>query len=231
MTLATTTQLTELESQVRPDIAPLEEEAQAIQIVNQATYDQACDVAKRAVGARKNIKEKLEPGKTAAHTAWKEWVSLETEMLALVTGAERIAKGKIGEWNAEQERLRREEEARLAAEARKREEEEKLQAAEAAEADDAVEEEIEAILEEPAPREAVVAPPTYQQSAGVSTKVNWKGEVTHLPTFIQFVAANPQFTNLLKVDPAALNALARAQKQMFNIHGAKAVKSTNVAIR
>ena len=231
MTITETTPLTELELQVRPSIAPLEEEARAIRVVDQATYDQACEVAKRAVEARKTIKSRIEPGKTAAHAAWKEWMALENEMLELVTGAERIAKGKIAAWNTEQERLRRAEEARLAEEARKQEEEDKLQAATAAEADGASEEEVEAILEEPAPQTTMVAPPTYRKSTGVSTRETWKAEVTHLPSLIKFVAANPRYANLLKVNTAALNALAVAQKQMFLIPGAKAIRSTNVAIR
>lgn len=226
-----TTPLTELESQVRPDIAPLEAEAQAITITDQPSYDLACLVAQRAVAARKSIKERFAAGKLAAHTAWKEWVALENQMLDMVNGAERIAKVKIGAWMQEQERLRAVEEARLAKEARKLEEEAKLLAATEAEALGAQDEEVEAILDDPTPPPAVVAPPTYQPTKGVSARGTWRGEVVHLGTLIKFVAGNPAYTHLLKVDASALNSLARAQRQLFNIPGAKAVASTNVAIR
>ena len=231
MTLTATNPLTELASEVRPSIAPLEAEAEAIQIVDQDSYDEACDIARNAVEARKTIKERLEPGKAAAHTAWKEWVGLENEMLGLVEGAEKIAKGKLAKWDAEQERLRREEEARLAEEARKKEEEAKLQEAAAAEADGASEEEVEAILDEPAPQVAVMAPRTYQRNTGVTFQETWSGEVTHKPTLIQYVAKHPQFSHIFKIDQPALNAMARSQKGLFQMPGAKAVKVTNVAIK
>ena len=231
MTLTATNPLTELESQVRPSIAPLEQKARAIEIVDQTTYDQACEVARSAVEARKTIKERLEPGKAAAHTAWKEWVGLENEMLGLVEGAEKIAKGKLAKWDAEQERLRREEEARLAEEARKQEEDARLQEATAAEADGASEEEVEAILDELAPQVAVTAPRTYRRGTGVTTRETWSGKVTHKPTLIQYVAKHPQFSHLFKIDQPALNNLARSQKDLLRIPGIKAVKSTSVAIR
>ena len=223
--------LQRLELQVRPTIAPMQAEAEAIQIVDQPTYDLACDIARRAVDARKLIKARLEPGKSAARSAWREWVDLENEMLSLVTGAEGIAKKKIGAWNDEQERLRREEEARLQEIARKEEEEARLQEAVAVESDGGSEEEVEAIMQEPPAPVAVIAPPTFKKSQGVSSRANWKGEVTHLPTLIQYVAKNPQFSNLLKVDTTALNALVRSQKELFKMPGAKAVKVTNVAIK
>ena len=231
MTLTATNPLTELASEVRPSIAPLEAEAEAIQIVDQDSYDEACDIARNAVEARKTIKERLEPGKAAAHTAWKEWVGLENEMLGLVEGAEKIAKGKLAKWDAEQERLRREEEARLAEIARQEEEDARLQEATAAEADGASEEEVEAILDELAPQVAVTAPRTYRRGTGVTTRETWSGKVTHKPTFIQYVAKNPQFSNLLKVNTTALNSLVRSQKELFKMPGAKAVKVTNVAIK
>ena len=221
----------ELKQEVRPAIAPLEAEAEAISIVDQSTYDQACFIAKRAVIARTSIREKLLPAKSSAHAAWKEIVSLENEMLALVTGAERIAKTKIGQWNLKQEDLRRAEQRRLAEEARQREEAEKLEAATAAEAEGASDEEVSAILDEPTPEVAVVAPETFQKSSGISTRETWKGEVVNLQVLIRFVANNPQFTNLMRVDQTVLNSLARSQKQLFNMPGARAVKSVGVAVR
>lgn len=231
MSQVVNTPLNELELQVRPSLAPLEAEAKAIEIVDQATYDAATDLAKRAVAARKSIKERFAPGRTAAHAAWKEWVALENQMLEMTTGAERITKAKIGAWINAQERKRAVEEARLAEAARKVEDEAKLLAATEAEAQGAEVKEVEAILDDPTPPPAVVAPQTYQPARGISARETWRGQVVHLGTLIKFVAGNPQFTNLLKVDTAALNALARSQRQLFNVPGAKAVSSTNVAIR
>ncbi|MDA2936855.1 hypothetical protein MYX75_01145, partial [Acidobacteria bacterium AH-259-A15] len=153
-----------IETEIRPSLRPLEAQAKALEIVNQETYDRACEIARRAVEARKTIAERLAPGKQAAHTAWKEWVRIEKDLLDTVAGAENVAKRKIAAWHEEQEERRRKEQRRLEEEARKKAEEEKLAAAVAAEQEGAALEEVEAILEEPEIVTPVYAQPTFERA-------------------------------------------------------------------
>lgn len=224
--------LTVIESEVRPSLRPLEEEAKEVAIVDQATYERCCEIARRAAETRKTITERMAPGKKAAHAAWREWCDLEKQLLDAVAGAETIAKQKIVAWDEECERKRQEEQRRLEEEARKRAEEEKLAAAVAAEQEGAAPEEVEAILEEPEIAAPVYAPPSYQRAQGLSRpRDNWKAQVTSLPALIKYVAAHPEFSHLLQPAMPQINALARAQKNMLNIPGVRAFNDKNIAIR
>lgn len=77
-----------------------------------------------------------------------------------------------------------------------------------------------------APRVSVAAAPK-----GLSTRANWKAEVTSMAELVAYVAANPSFINLLTVDATALNALAKAQKEAFSIPGCRAFNDAVVAVR
>lgn len=226
------TSLTAVETEIRPSLRPLEEAAGTLEIIDQTTYNHACEIARRAVDARRAITERLGPGKQAAHKAWKEWVSLETELLATVETAERITKQKILAWDQEQERVRQEEQRRLDEVARKLAEDQKLQSAIAAEQAGAASEEVEAILSETEMMAPVYAPPTYERVSGVSRpRDNWKAEVINMSLLIKFVAAHPEFTNLLIPNAPAINALARAQKSLLNVPGVRVFNDQNIAIR
>lgn len=222
--------LSTIETEIRPSLRPLEEKAKAIRIVDQHSYDQCYEIAARAVEARNGIKKRLAPGKTAAHAAWKEWVGLENDLLAMVTGAEKIAKVKIAAWDQEQERIRQEEQRRLEEEARKRAEEEKLAAAQAAQDEGAPEEELDAILDEPEVTAPAYVQPTYERR-GASSRENWKAQVVSLPALIKYVAAHPELIHLLQPAMPAINAMARAQKAHLRIPGVRVYNDTNVAIR
>lgn len=68
----------------------------------------------------------------------------------------------------------------------------------------------------------VIAPPPVA-SSGVSVATSFKAEVFDLFALIKFVSAHPEYQNLLEANQTALNALARAQKQHFQIDGVRAV--------
>lgn len=68
----------------------------------------------------RRIAEYFKPMKDKAYAAHKEIVTREKEALAIPEEAKRIVLGKISQYDQEQERLRRDEEARLREEARKR---------------------------------------------------------------------------------------------------------------
>jgi uncharacterized membrane protein YqiK len=77
----------------------------------------------------------------------------------------------------------------------------------------------------------VALAPATPKVAGTSIRETWHFVVEDKLTLVQFVAANPQFLNLLDVNQSAGNALARSLKKDMRVDGAKAVPKRDVAAR
>jgi hypothetical protein len=137
----------------------------------------------------------------------------------------------ILDWTREQERLRQEEQARLEREARAKEDEERLRTAIHAEEAGASKEETEVILNEPAYNPPPVAAPTFYKAAGVSVKQNWRGECNDVLALAKWVVANPKHINLIEPNLPAINSLAKAMRQSFNVDGCRAFDAGSVAGR
>jgi hypothetical protein len=67
--------------------------------------------------------------------------------------------------------------------------------------------------------------------AGISTRQVWKAEVFDKAAFIKYVAANPQYLNLLDVNITAVNGMAKSLKDQMNIDGVRAVSESQIASR
>lgn len=187
------------------------EQGKALKVVDAETYTIAgtwlVDIKKRM----KTIDDKLVPKKDAAHKLWKSIVALIDELKAPYLELEAHFKRQIAAYNAEQERIRREEEARLREIARKAEEERRL--AEALEAEAAGQsEEAAAILDEP----VFVPPPVVEKMTpkveGVSFTKVWKFEVTH-PNMIP--------REYLSIDTVKIGGVVRATKGAIQIPGVR----------
>lgn len=204
------------------------DEAKSIAIKDQQTYDLAAEKFKAAAALERQIVDYHAPLKQKAHEAHKAICSAENALLLPIRQAKQVLSRSIGEWDAEQDRIRREEQRRLEAEAQRRADEEALAAAIDAEQSGADAEEIEAVLSSPAPVQKVSAAPTYTKQ--VSTRESWSAEVVSLPSLVKAAAANPALLCYLQANESALNAAARAQKNVFSVPGCKAVVQ-RVAIR
>lgn len=79
-----------------------------------------------------------------------------------------------------------------------------------------------------APVAATIAPPSAK---GVSIKGVWKAEVTDKLALVKFVAANPQFLNLLDPATKEINAIAKALKDNARIDGVKIYEDKSLASR
>lgn len=125
----------------------------------------------------KRIDETFDGPIKAAHDAHKAMLDAKKRHAAPLQDAERTVKTKMSAYQAEQERLRREEEARLRELARKQEEERMLREAEAAEAagDNRAAEEI---LAAPVAPPIVVVPTAVPKIEGVKTRKVWKFRIT-----------------------------------------------------
>lgn len=207
--------------------------ARAVKITNQAGYVGACEEVKAVKALREEAEIHHRPMIDAAHKAHQAALAGLKKIDAPLAEAERIYKGLIGDYVAQQERIRLEKERsarieadRLAAEQREREIEE-------AEAQGATAEEVRSIVEAPLPATApVISAPRVQAVAGVSKpRENWKARVTSRAKLIAFVAANPRFEELLAPNETALNGLARAMKATMNIDGVESYNEAVISVR
>lgn len=229
----------------QPDVAPdgrqletkalsLFDQASALKINDQPTYDRAVDFLKGVKALRNEAETHHRPVIDAAHKAHKAAVEALKRIDAPLEQAERAVKKTMGDWAAEQERLRREEEERLRLEAIRQAEAEAEKQIEQAEAEGASKAEVLAMIEQvamvPAPPPPTVAP-TYKPAAGVAVRKTWVAEVTSIRTLILFVAQKPEYEYLLKVDESKLNQLARMQGAALRIPGVRVVEKQNVSVR
>lgn len=218
--------------QIEQKALTITEQAAAVRIKDQVTYDSAVDLLKGVKALRKEAEAHHRPVIEAAYRAHKAATDALKRIDDPLKQAETHVKGRIGAWDMEQERLRREEQRRLEEEARRKAEEEALAAAIAAEAAGATVAEVEAIVDEPTIAPVVAPPaPTYQKAEGVVTRKSYNPEVVNLVELIQYVAKNPNLANLLTPNMTALRAMVRAQGAQFQMPGVKVLEVSNVVVR
>nr|WP_297502587.1 hypothetical protein [Ferrovum sp.] len=169
---------------------------------------------------------------------------LKHRMIGYTTEQDRLKRIEEAKLRAEAEKRANEERTRLEAqrradEERSRIEREKLEAAktEALEAGNAVqaakiEARVEGLAEELAIKADSIAEQVSMVSTapvvpafstptikGVSARGIWKAEVTNKLALVQFVAANPQYLNLLEPATKELGSIAKALKDQARIDG------------
>lgn len=201
----------------------------ALEFANQiviATDDQcriAIDYEKGLSALIKEIDETFDPHIKKAFESHRGLVAEKKKHAEPVEEAKRLIKQKRIVYNDEQERLRREAEARLQAEARRIAEEQALAAAIAAEAD-GQDEEAEAILNEPISTPVVTIQKTTP-TAGIGGAIRelWSAEVYSLSSLILAIVSGQASIGLIEPNMAALNGMARSLKANMQIDGVKAV--------
>ena len=253
--------MTETESSVKElesTALSLPEEARALVICDQVSLNYAGEKLQAVAQLRRKIQDHHAPIKKAQYDAWKITCAAEAKLLEPVAEAEKILRGSTSAYLHEQEqirlreerarreeaeRIRREQEAearRLQEEANRKHEEEIEQQVEFAEKAGATAEEVEAIIERPAP---IIAPlpapymppptvaPTVEAPKGISQRVIWSAEITSVKQLAAEVAAGRQPEGLLLPNMVALNKLAGALKGALLIPGVRAVQKAIVAVR
>lgn len=182
------------------------EKQEALQVANQAklitvkdneSFIVAGEMLRAVVGRLKQWKDLIAPAKESAHQAHKNICTLEKTVADPLTAVETHLRGQISKYTAEQERIRRTEEARLQEIQRKAAEEEERKRAEAAQVEAALEAEkagdtkaAEEIIAAPVEVAPVFVPPVILQSsvpkiAGLTTRKTIKFrivDVAKIPT-------------------------------------------------
>jgi hypothetical protein len=210
------------------------DQANAMKISDQPSYDQAVEFLKGVKALRNEAEIHHRPVIDAAHKAHKAACEALKRIDAPLEQAERTVKQSISTWSTEQERRRRAEEDRLRLEAQRQAEAEAELQIEQAEAEGATEAEVLAMIEQaamaPAPPPPTVAP-SYKAAAGVAVRKTWVAEVTSVRSLILFIAQKSEYEYLLKVDEGKLNQLARMQGAALRIPGVRVVEKQTVAAR
>lgn len=203
------------------------EQARAIVIRDQHSYDLAASRLLDVAALRKEIVDHHKPMKEAAHEAHKRICESERKLLEPVAQAESILKGSIGAWDAEQRRIREDAERKAREEAERLMAEQIEAAAMEAEAAGASVEEVEAIVTAPVvvPKIAVQ---TYTKAAGISTAVLYSAEVTNLRELCRAVADGRVSEQCVQANTTVLNQMARALKTTMNIPGVRVVQTNSV---
>jgi hypothetical protein len=147
----------------------------------------------------------------------------------ILNQAEAVLKNSMLTYADQQERLRREQQA-LLDEAARIERERLAEASKAAEEAGNVEE-AEALQATASMTTAPVVAQSVEKVSGISTRTNWKAEVTDLLALVKFVAANPHMIDLLQVNTTTLNQHAKATKDNTKIDGVRVYSEQVLASR
>lgn len=206
------------------------EAADSIVVNSPETYVAAAEALKAAKALQREIKEFFDPLKKAAKEAHHKLCESEKEKLAPLDAAIADIGKKLTAYDQEQERLRREEEARLRELAAKREEEARLMEAIELEA---MGETAEAnrIIDEPPPPTIVRVEKATPQVSGVSFRASYRAEVTDLRALVRAVADGK--VPLLAIVPSEtfLNQQARAMKETLDYPGVAVIRDRTVTTR
>jgi hypothetical protein len=197
-------------------------------IHDQPSVEMAAGHLQAIAELKREADKTFDPIISKAHAAHKEALSQKKRIVQPLDEAEVIIKKKLGAWTQEQQRIRFEEERRLREEAERQAAEEREKELEAAEALGATADEVQALAEAPLVRKPIlVAAPL--KPTGISTREIWKAEVTDVVALIQYVAAHPEYADLLAPNMPAINALARSRRSMLRIPGVKVWNEANIA--
>jgi hypothetical protein len=186
---------------------------------------QATEILKGLAAVKRNIEETMEPHVASAHKTWKGLTALRARFLEPVEQKIAVLKSGIGRFQQEQERLRRAEEERLAAEARRAQEEEAQAEAARLEAE-GNHAEAEAVIEEAiaAPAPVVIAPSTVPKVEGIVSRGTWKFRIKN-PSQIK--------REYLKPDEVKIGQVVRAMKKQAEemIGGVEVWEEKNIAVK
>jgi len=67
--------------------------------------------------------------------------------------------------------------------------------------------------------------------AGISTRATYKAECTDLMALVKFIAANPQYVNLVKANDTAINQMAKSMQAAMKVDGIRVFEEKTLAAR
>lgn len=197
-------------------------QATQVKVVDTESYILAGETWKRLADMEKEAHEHFDPVVKSTDKAHKDAVALRKKVLDPIEQAKTNIKGLMSAYDAEQERIRQAEEARLREEARKREEDARINEAVA------MEQEgngilAEMILSEPVETPVVIVQKEVPKMAGGPVyRTVWDAEVTDLLALVKAVAAGQVSINALLPNQTFLRQQAQSLKETMKMPGVKA---------
>lgn len=217
------------------------ERARAVVVADQQSYDLAGELRRGIKALLDEADATFTPIKKAQDAAKAATLTEERRTKAPLAEADTILQRKRLDWEAAQERLRREIEEQVREAERLRAASEAERQIEAMEAAGAAPAEVSAAIEEAefqvqsrvalAVEQARAAAP-LARSAGISTRRTWRGRFTNLRALVAYIAAGHwEYLHLIEGSEPKLNALARAQGEQLRIPGVEVFEVRSEAVR
>lgn len=197
------------------------ERVKSLVIVTAEDYTTGAGYLREINGLRKEIGATFDPIIEQAHRAHKEAINQKKRHEEPLAQAERVIRGALAAYDAEQDRKKREEERRLQAEARKLEEERRL--AEAVEAEQSGDQEqAEQIIAAPVYVAPVVLAKETPKVDGVSFRDVWKFDI---------IDPDAVPREYLTPDEKKIGGVVRALKGAAKIPGVRVYSEKTTAFR
>lgn len=201
------------------------DEARAIVVKDQISYDQA---AEKLLGVRsliKQIDETFDPDIKRWHEGHKAALATKKKVLGDLPVADATLVQMLGVWELEQKRIREENERREREAAQKREEEARLALALEAEKQGATQETVEEIIDTPMPIQVQPSRPTFQRATGIGA--------SRKPVYKWRIIDEKQIPReYLAVDQVKLNGIVRAMGSATKIPGIQVYEDLpNISVR
>lgn len=201
--------------------------AESITVANDVDYTHAAEFLKEVKVNIKSVEDTFADMKEKAYKAHRSVCDTESSFKKPLLAAEKIVKAKMQVYYSEQERLRREEDARIRAE-QKRLADEQLKRAAELEAQGRAEE-ANAALQTASCIDALNTVITFQKPAaeGVSAQLDYDIQITNpnaVPAYIMGA-------EIRTIDVAAIKRLAKATKGNIQIPGVVIVPTKSIRVR
>lgn len=213
------------------DLAPVEKKnteletiVMSLVVCDKASHDQACLLEKDVQAQIKSIEKLLEEPKAKMNESVNALRAMEKSLMSPLTAAKAALKIKIGGWRVV-EKVRQDEERRLAQAAAQRAIDEARLAHAQALQDSGQTGAAMATLSRP--MVAVSVPPVQKiEAKGVAIRETWRAECENLQELIAWVAEDlPRRSGYLLANTSALSAEAKTSKELFKIPGCIATKT------
>jgi hypothetical protein len=192
-----------------------------------------CEVAAEWIRAKKAWVANIKGGflgqmRDSLHKLHKQMVEKIDDLCSPTENGIKMVTQSITAWRMEDDRKRREEEARLLAEAKKRDEEERLKAAQQLEAD-GNKAMADAVLQGVGQFVAPIIP--QEKPKGVIPRKYWKAEVTDKRQLLKFLAEKPGYENAVDINVTWLATQAKLMDGNLNVPGVRFWQQDSTTIR
>jgi hypothetical protein len=207
--------------------------ANALTITDTPSYEGAAADLKGIKALQATVSDTFDGDIKKADVLHKSLCATRRTFMDPLKVAEKITKGKIGDYDDLLERQQREEDARLAAEARKRDEEARLEEAVALDAA-GEHEQAEQVLSDPTPPPPPVARQAAPKVAGQSSRIKYTGIVANdqaLLKLVKAIADGRAPLSLVQANQSKINQMAQAMSGDMHFDGIEIKRERIVSSR